>query len=311
MNNSYKPEGYGQHTGYTTLKSSGHSVLSLIGDGKIYEGQTVKCDSALNLYIDFGTVRCIMPKDEVNLLFEGESFKDISVISRVGKSICFMFIGIVKDEYGFDIPLVSRRLAQLECMQNYISKLSAGDIIDAKITHMEQFGAFCDIGCGIAALLSVDSISVSRISHPRDRFEIGERIKAIVKGRTEEGRICLTHKELLGTWEENASLFSAGQTVAGIVRSVESYGIFIELSPNIAGLAEPKDNVYPSQSAAVYIKSIIPERMKIKLVLIDTKNEALPKKPLEYIGNLHTLEHIDRWKYSPDCSEKIIESVFE
>ena len=38
--------------------------------------------------------------------------------------------------------------------------------------------------------------------------------------------ITLTHKELLGTWEENIAMFQTGETVAGIIRSVEPYGIF-------------------------------------------------------------------------------------
>ncbi|HBR31170.1 MAG TPA: RNA-binding protein, partial [Clostridiales bacterium] len=57
---------------------------------------------------------------------------------------------------------------------------------------------------------------------------------------------------------------------------------------------------------AVYIKNIIPEKMKIKLVVIDTYEGE--KQP-----NIYTyppMSHIDYWKYSPDISDKIIESVF-
>lgn len=61
------------------------------------------------------------------------------------------------------------------------------------------------------------------------------------------GRVALSHKELLGSWEENAALFSPGETVAGVIRSSESYGVFIELTPNLAGLAEPRDDVFPGQ----------------------------------------------------------------
>ena len=95
-------------------------------------------------------------------------------------------------------------------------------------------------------------------------------------------RIFVSHRELLGTWEENAARFSAGQTAAGVIRSIESYGIFIELTPNLAGLAELQDSrtsgldLSPGRSATVYIKSIIPERMKIKLVLIDTYSQLPP-----------------------------------
>jgi len=310
MKNSYKPEGSSSRSNLSFQKHYIKTPLSLVGDGRIYEGQVVKCGSDLNLWVDFLGFRCIMPKDEVTYLFPGEPLKDIAIISRVGKSVCFKIIGMTKGELGEDIPVLSRRLAQIECIEEYINTLTPGDVIDARITHMEQFGAFCDIGCGIISLLSVDCISVSRISHPKDRFDVGQFIRAVVKNRTDEGRIYITHRELLGTWEENAARFTQGQTVAGIVRSVESYGVFVELSPNLAGLAEPKDDIAPSQAAAVYIKSIIPERMKIKLVLIDAKTEAPQKRPIEYIGETHLCEHIDRWKYSPECSKKIVESVF-
>ena len=162
-------------------------------------------------------------------------------------------------------------------MREYIKKLRPGDVINARVTHLESFGAFCDIGCGVIALLPINSISVSRISHPRDRFFAGEDIKAVVKS-VENGRITLTHKELLGTWEENAMQFSQGETVSGIVRSVESYGVFIELAPNLAGLAEPKSDVYLGQSASVYVKSIIRDKMKVNLLLLTALIKNIHKR---------------------------------
>ena len=310
MKNKYKPEGFtSSHEKYKAKKPL-RSPTSLVYDDNIYEGTAVKCDSDLNLWVDYCGIKCKMPREEVNYLFPGEKDKDIAVISRVGKPVCFKVIGINKNPRGEDELLISRRQAQIECLQEYIEKLTVGDIIDARVTHMEQFGAFCDIGCGVISLLSVDCISVSRISHPRDRFEIGDSIRAIVKSRNDDGRIFLTHRELLGTWEENAAMFSQGQTVAGVIRSVESYGVFIELTPNLAGLAETRDDVFPSQPAAVYIKSILPERMKIKLVLIDTKGTELPRTSVKYIGDIYKRSHIESWTYSPANCSKLIESRF-
>ena len=130
-------------------------------------------------------------------------------------------------------------------------------------------------------------MSVSRISQPSDRFRIGEDILAAVKTRDERrlgqrGRIALTHKELLGTWQENADRFQIGQTVIGIVRSIESYGIFVELAPNLAGLAEWKEGVRVGDGCAVYIKNIIPQKMKVKLVLIDTFRPSGEERNFEY-----------------------------
>lgn len=280
--------------------------------GRILEAPAILCDGALNLTVDLGVMQGIIPRQEAALSAGNDGVKDIAIISRVGKPVCFKILGFENDAKGGQRAILSRKAAQLECLNDYLLTLSAGDIIPARITHLEHFGAFVDIGCGIASLLSIDSISVSRISHPKDRFYVGMPIKAVVKSvDAAMGRIYVSHKELLGTWEENAAHFQIGQTVVGIVRSIEEYGIFIELAPNLAGLAEYREDVSVGQSAAVYIKNIIPERMKIKLVIIDTCRQGteLHPGPMEYYI-MPEKEHIDYWRYSPEGTSKLIESVF-
>lgn len=279
-----------------------------MSEGKILEGMAVTCDSNLNITVDLYGIKGIIPKSEA--LYSENGFKDIAVITRVGKAVAFKVIGIDTDGSGKPCAVLSRRLAQLECMQNYIMQLVPGDVIDARVTHLEQFGAFVDVGCGIVSLLCIDCISVSRISHPRDRFSVGESIKAVVKSIDyETGRLYITHKELLGTWKENAEKFHIGQTVSGKVRSVEDYGVFIELTPNLAGLGELREGVSVGDTVAVYIKNIIPERMKIKLVIIDVGNGAEAPRGFDY--RLADKTHIDRWVYSPEESQKTVETVFD
>ena len=273
-------------------------------NGVILEAMAVLCDcETMELTVELcGGVRGIIPRREC---CAGDA-KDIAVITRVGKPVQFRILSM-----DGGTAYLSRRAAQEECMENYIAGLIPGDIIPAKITHLEPFGAFCDIGCGIVSLLTVDRISVSRISHPADRFRAGDCIDVIVASREDSGRIYLTHRELLGTWEENADAFTAGQTVTGIVRSVEDYGIFVELSPNLAGLAEPTPGVCPGDTCSVYIKSILPERMKIKLVLIDAWQEDPERPRLRYFVDTSAVRHMDRWQYSPDGARKLVESEFE
>ena len=132
-------------------------------------------------------------------------------------------------------------------------------------------------------------------------------IRAVLTSH-EDGRFCLSMRELLGTWEENATKFSVGDTVAGIIRSVEEYGVFVELTPNLAGLAEPREGVSPGQLAGVYIKSILPEKMKLKLIIIDAQEAAPPPPPPQYYL---TEGHIGRWVYSPPACDRRIETVFD
>ena len=60
----------------------------------------------------------------------------------------------------------------------------------------------------------------------------------------------------------------------------ESYGVFIELAPNLAGLAEPDDTLAPGQLVSVYIKSICPQRMKVKLAVTQVLEEQGLHLPL-------------------------------
>lgn len=305
----YKPEGTNLYvTENAELTETLQGLEYAQSCGIILEGIVTKCDNERNLTVEIGKFVGIIPKNEVVMPCGNEPVRDIAIITRVGKAVCVKITSIEKNVGGGINILLSRRRAQEECFENYISKLEPGEIIDARITHLEPFGAFCDIGCGIISLLSVDCISVSRIQNPKDRFFVGQYIKTAVKtGLDELGRITLTHKELLGTWEENVSKYSSGETAAGIIRSVEPYGIFVELAPNLAGLAEWREDVKEGQSAAVYIKSIIPEKMKIKLVIVDVQNvNSAPKIPEYYISE----GKIDYWKYSPDKSSKVIETVF-
>ena len=143
-------------------------------------------------------------------------------------------------------------------------------------------------------------ISVSRINHSRDRFTEGQHIFVAIESRDlRQKRLNLTHRELLGTWWENAREFSVGETVVGVVRSVKDYGVFIELSPNLSGLAEYRDDLQPGDRVSVYIKAILPDRQKVKLIVIRTlpKNDELPA-----IRYFQTSGTVSSWSYAGDSA---------
>lgn len=288
------------------LTGSSAGLYEAMASGRILEARALMCDSKHNIIVDIPGMKAVIPRIEGAIGIEEGTTKDIALISKVNKPICFKVISITSDENGTEMAVLSRRAVQEECREVYINNLKSGDIIPAKVTHLEQFGCFVDIGCGIPSLIPIDAISVSRISHPSDRFSQGQDIKVIIKGVDKE-RIWLSHKELLGTWEENAKLFSAGETVSGIVRSIEDYGIFIELAPNLAGLAESRTDAKIGQHTSVYIKAIIPEKMKVKLIIVDIFDAEYKPALFKYFVND---EHISHWRYPPASSDKNIETFF-
>lgn len=303
----FLPEGCLMETQENNMYMESVSTLcEAYRDRKILEARATVCDSLHNLTVDLGCIKGIIPRKEGALGIREGKVRDIAVISRVNRPVSFVITGFDRDESGATVALLSREAAQKRCMEDFVSTLEVGDIVDAKITHLESFGAFADIGCGIVALLPIDAISVSRIEHPAERFSVGMDIKAVIKS-IENGRISLSHKELLGTWQENAVNFCAGETVAGVIRSIESYGAFVELAPNLAGLAESKEGIRTGQQASVYIKSIIPDKMKIKLIIVETFDyKYSPQKPKYYYKG----DHLSEFVYSPENCEKRIVSCF-
>ena len=301
--NTFFPEGWLKNAATNQKNMLTPSALAqAAATGEILEAVCLMCDANHNLIVDLGCMRGIIPRNEGAIGITEGSVRDIALISRVGKAVSFVVTGVKSDENGRLYATLSRRKAQEKCRDEFLSLLTPGDIMGARITHLESFGAFCDIGCGIIALLPIDAVSVSRISHPSDRFNVGEDIRVIIKSIADDGKITLTHKELLGTWEQNADKFCQGQTVTGVVRSVEDYGIFVELTPNLAGLAELKSGVRTGQQASVYIKNILPEKMKVKLIIIDSFDTFFAPE-IEYF---YRDKRIERWDYSPQsCARKI------
>ena len=269
----------------------------------------LRCDAALCLHFQFGSVTARMPREEVTAPWITGAGRDIAVLSRVGKPVCFTVTDLSADAKGAPVALLSRKQAQEDAITALEALLRPGSVVTGRIVGMEPFGAFVDIGRGIVALLPTAYISAARIRHPRERFQIGQKILAVVKSLDRAShRITLTHRELLGTWLENASLFAPGDTVQGIVRGIQDYGAFIELTPNLSGLTDRRDDLHEGDAVSVNIRSLRPERMKVKLQVIERLPPLPVPEPLRYWITDGVLE---RWVYSPANFEgEAAETVF-
>jgi len=297
------PEGFNREGAYHTR----FQLEKAASAGDIIEGRAIACDKNGDLTVMLGEGIGRIPRDLTAIGVKEGAVSDIAIISRVNKTVACRIIASSGREGEY---LLDRATVQREALEYMLSEFLPGDVVDGRVTHIEPFGVFVDIGFGIVGLLPVENISVSRIGHPKERFYTGQNIKVVIKTVDKiSKRFGLSHKELLGTWEENASLFEIGQTVCGRVRSVEEYGVFIELTPNLAGLAEYNPDAVNGQEATVFIKNIIPEKMKVKLSIVDTfwREESERASPFKYFFKG---EHIDSFTYSPQRAPKLIETVF-
>lgn len=238
--------------------------------GKVMQGFVESCDENCNLHVNLGNnIIGVIPRNEmdaVNCDDFGMTRQSICK-NKVNQFVQFK----VKEVYDDHNILLSRKEAGKEAWAWVKNDLEPGMIVDGIVKNMRKFGAFVDIGGGITGLIHIEDISISRIKSPEERFFIGQKIKVVIKSIDKENnRIVLSHKELLGDWEKNIQDFQEKMIVEGTVKEADTYknGLFIELKPNLVGLAEYKDGFHYGQKVNVYIKKIINEKRKIKLLIV-------------------------------------------
>ncbi len=241
-----------------------------LSSGEILQGYVKNCDSNYNLHIDLGNnIKGIIPRNEVEEINTDEfGFCNPNICkNKVNNFVQFK----VKEIYNNENVLLSRRNVQKQALEWAKKELEPGMIVNGIIRNMRNFGAFVEIGGGVVGLLHIEDISISRIKSPEERFYIGQKINVMIKSiDKEESKIVLSYKELLGNWEDNIKEYDEKTVVEGIVKETDKYknGIFIELKPNLVGLAEYKQGLEYGQKVKVYIKKIIKDRKKIKLLIV-------------------------------------------
>lgn len=149
--------------------------------------------------------------------------------------------------------------------------VNKGDIVSGVVKNIQPYGAFIQTDKGLDGLLYIEDISVARIKTPKERLSVGQKIDVVVKDiNPEKNRIYFSYKEMLGTWDENIKDVQEKTIIPGIIRETEKdkKGIFIELKPNLVGMAEYKEGFEYGQKVEVYVKKIIEDKKKIKLKLV-------------------------------------------
>jgi len=235
----------------------------------ILQGIVKNCDKDYNLHVELKNgMHGIIPRQEIEAINVNEKGypKENLCIGKVHKYVQFK----LKEKDG-DKLIFSRKDVQQEVLNSVKTDLKVGDNIKGIVKNITPYGAFIDIGGGVVGLAYIEDLSVARIKTPYERLKIGQNVNIVVKSiNRETGKISLSYKDTLGTWEENAKKFSVGMNTKGIIRETEKNknGIFIELTPNLVGMAEYKEGLKYGAKVDLYIKKIDYDKKKVKVVLL-------------------------------------------
>ena len=118
----YVPEGQLLETEENRYYLQNEETLkSAMRIGQILEGRALLCDYNHNLIVDMGCCRGVIPREEGALGIKEQTVRDIAIISRVNKPVCFLITAMEYDENGTVRPVLSRRAAQQRCRSEYLS----------------------------------------------------------------------------------------------------------------------------------------------------------------------------------------------
>lgn len=137
---------------------------------------------------------------------------------------------------GDEKLIVSEKTVWEEKQRSEISQYKVGSIVKGTVTALADFGAFVKFD-SLEGLVHISEIAWQRIDHPRDVLKVGQDVEAEIIG-IEGSKIFLSMKKLiLDPWTEVGKKYNIGDVVQGKILKVNPFGFFVELDPDIHGLA--------------------------------------------------------------------------
>ena len=241
----------------------GESTLNGLITGQVKGGMTV----------DIQGVKAFLPGS----LAEANPTKDLDHLE--GRYEEFKVIKLDKEKNNV---VLSRRAVLEEVnseeREKLLSNLTEGQEIQGVVKNLTDYGAFVDLG-GIDGLLHITDISWSRINHPSEALNIGEKIKVqVTKFDKDEGKVSLGIKQLSSDpWKGIENKYPLNTSVMAKVTNLTDYGFFAEIESGVEGLVHVSEidwtnkNIHPSKvvelghSLEVMILEVDEEKRRISL----------------------------------------------
>ncbi|MBI4138705.1 S1 RNA-binding domain-containing protein [Candidatus Uhrbacteria bacterium] len=170
--------------------------------------------------------------------------------------------------------IVSEKAVWETQQEGVIAKYKIGDMVEGDVTAVTDFGAFVRFDANLEGLVHISEIAWQRIDHPRDVLKPGDHVRAEIIN-IEGSKIFLSMKKLVpDPWKNVAEKYQVGQLVKGRVLKINPFGLFVELDPEIHGLA------HISELANKPVKDVnevarMGDEFEFRIVSIDPENHRL------------------------------------
>ncbi|MGB6083118.1 30S ribosomal protein S1 [Moheibacter sp.] len=192
----------------------------------------IKARTKGGMIVDVFGIEAFLPGSQIDV----KPIRDYE--QYVGKTMEFK---VVKINPEFKNVVVSHKAlieADIEEQKKEIvAQLEKGQVLEGEVKNITSYGVFVDLG-GVDGLIHITDLSWSRINHPSEILEDGQKINVVILDFDEDKtRIQLGIKQLeKHPWEALDQSLAVGDKVKGKVVVLADYGAFVEVAPGVEGL---------------------------------------------------------------------------
>ncbi|HKU14147.1 MAG TPA: 30S ribosomal protein S1 [Steroidobacteraceae bacterium] len=247
-------------------------LLEKLQEGAVIRG-TVKNLTDYGAFVDLGGIDGLLHITDM----AWKRVKHPSEVVNVGDEIDVRIL-----KFDRERQRVSLGIKQLgnDPWQQIGRRYPTGTRLFGKVTNIADYGCFVEIEEGVEGLVHVSEMDwTNKNVNPSKVVHIGQEVEVMVLDIDEERRrISLGIKQCQANpWKEFSDNFNRGDKVAGQIKSITDFGIFIGLTGGIDGLVHLSDiswdvpgeeavrNYQKGQQVEAMVLSIDPERERISL----------------------------------------------
>ena len=153
-----------------------------------------------------------------------------------------------------------------------------GSRIAGRVTNIADFGAFVEIEEGVEGLVHVSEMDwTNRNIHPSRVVQIGDETQVMILDVDEERRrISLGIKQCLpNPWEEFSLTHAKGDRVAGRIKSITDFGMFVGLDGGIDGLVHVSDLSWNEDGETLLRNHRKGEEIETVVLAVDAERERI------------------------------------
>ncbi len=254
------------------------ATLAKISLGAVVTG-TVKNLTSYGAFVDLGGIDALLHITDLSY----SRVNDPSDIVQVGETISAKVIKFDPERERVSLSLKALEPDPWEGLED---RYGPGDRVSGRVTRTVEFGVFLEIEKGLEGLVHVDEISWSKRPPPfSKKFKVGHTVDCVVlKVESAKQRLSLSVKALTpDPWTTAAERYPTGTIVDGRVRSMTSYGAFIELEEGVEALVHVTD--LTRDSKVRHPKDLLKKGRSVQAVVLhvdeQAKRIALGMKQLE------------------------------